>query len=108
MARKKKTPATIVTTEGEWYTAGEAAKRLSETSGRTVPPSYVNKLATLGKIGTKKVHERLTLYSKPDIDTYKVEARGVRAGQVKRTGKTGPTERERRHIVKEEKGENVA
>lgn len=84
-----------------WYTAGEGAKKLSETSGRPVRPSYLSKLGSLGKIRTFKVHDRLVLYSKEDVDAYRVEDRGTKSGQAKREGKTGPTVREARAQKKE-------
>jgi GIY-YIG catalytic domain len=56
-----------------WYAAGEAAKKLSENSDRPVLPSYVQKLASLGKIRIFKMHPRLVLYSKEDVDAYRVE-----------------------------------
>lgn len=65
-----------------WYTAGEATKALSINSGRSVPPTYVQKLAQLGKIRTQKIHARLVLYAKDDIDTYRVETRGKKSGQA--------------------------
>lgn len=109
MPRKKNTPAKISSEEvqelaGGWYTAGEAAKKLTDTSKRQVGPSYVTKLGQLGKLRTRKIHDRLTLYYGPDVDTYKVEPRGKRSGAAIRAkhGKTGPTVREERAAKKEE------
>ncbi|HEX3640430.1 MAG TPA: hypothetical protein VHV10_04005 [Ktedonobacteraceae bacterium] len=62
----------------EWYTAGQAAKKLSENSGKPIDPDYVFKLAYLGKISTMKLGIRVTLYSKKDVDSYKVGGRGRR------------------------------
>jgi hypothetical protein len=84
---RKQKPQSLSTSdveETEWYVAGEAAKKLAENSKRDVPVSYVSKLAALGKIRTKKVHDRLTLYSKTDIDDYKVEPRGKKSGTAAR------------------------
>jgi hypothetical protein len=65
-----------------WYTAGEAAKKLIENSKRPVSPSYVSKLGSLGKVRTYKIHGRLVLYCKEDIDAYQVEARGKKSGEA--------------------------
>ena len=92
-----------LSTDGEqWYTAGAGAKKMSETSGRKVIPGYLSKLGSLGKIRTLKVHERLTLYHKGDVDAYKVEGRGKKSGAAKRQGKTGPTVREQRQAAKQQ------
>lgn len=55
-----------------WYTAAEAAKRLSEHSGRTVKPEYLRTLARLGRVDTKKIGNRVTLYAQADVDAYVV------------------------------------
>ena len=109
MPRKKNEPVKLSSEEvqdlaGGWYTAGEAAKKLTETSKRQVGPSYVSKLGSLGKLRTKKLHDRLTLYYGPDVDAYKVEPRGKRSGAAMRArhGKTGPTAREERAAKKAE------
>lgn len=86
-ARKQQQPKSfseddVQEMETNWYTAGEAAKKLTENSGRSVDPSYVSKLGQLGKIRMKKVHARLVLYSKTDIDNYTVEARGTKSGKA--------------------------
>lgn len=62
----------------EWYTASEAAKKLSETSGKRIDPDYLFKLGRLGKVGTMKLGKRVTLYSKRDVDSYRVGGRGRR------------------------------
>lgn len=83
MVRKKVAPVSITNEDvQEWYTAGEAAKKLTENSNREVLPSYVSKLGTLGKVRTRKIHERLVLYAKPDIDAYRVEPRGKKSGEA--------------------------
>jgi hypothetical protein len=68
----------------DWYTVNEAARVLTKRSGRTVKGDYVNKLAKLGKIRAHKISERVTLYFKPDVDNYVVEARGAKSGRAKR------------------------
>lgn len=101
--RKEQEPMTLSTADLKlkWYTAGEGAKRLSENSGREIDSAYLNKLGQLNKIRTLKVHERLTLYSKADVDVYVVETRGAKSGRAKRKGKSGPTVRELRREAKE-------
>lgn len=87
---RKKEPISIPAEEVHaWYTAGEAAKKLTENSKREVLPSYVSKLGSLGKVRTNKIHDRLVLYSKEDIDAYRVESRGKKSGEAaqKRSGK---------------------
>jgi hypothetical protein len=96
MVRKKIEPASlsnevIQEIEQEWYTAGEAAKKLTENSKRAVTPSYVSKLGSLGKIRMKKIHDRLVLYSKSDIDRYKVESRGKKSGAAAQARSKQPT-----------------
>lgn len=83
MPEKNKT--TIINIDGDsWYTAGDAADVLTRNSGRKVTSGYVYKLGWLDKIRVKKVHARLTYYSKPDIDGYKVEARGRKSGDAQK------------------------
>lgn len=83
MEQEQATPMSILTEDAQaWYTAGEAAKRLVENSQRPVLPSYVSKLGALGKVRTYKVHNRLVLYSKEDIDAYQVEPRGKKSGEA--------------------------
>ena len=75
-----------------WYTAANAAKKLTITSGREVKPAYVRSLARLGKVETKKIGERTTLYSKADIDAYKVEAPAQKANRARRGQQTNREE----------------
>lgn len=73
-----------------WYTAAQAAMRLSKNSGRPIDPAYVRKLAQKGLIETLPMGARSTLYSKKVIDNYVVEERGAklaRAMQQKRESK---------------------
>jgi hypothetical protein len=98
MARKKERPVSIseqdtLEFEQEWYTAGEAAKKLSENSGRAVLVSYVSKLGSLGKIRMRKIHDRLVLYNKADIDGYTVESRGKKSGAAAQA-RSGKKQRE--------------
>jgi hypothetical protein len=65
-----------------WYTAGAAAKRLSENSKRHIDPAYVRQLAEKGLVETLPLGPRTTLYKKQTIDGYIVEPRGVKAGRA--------------------------
>jgi hypothetical protein len=63
----------------EWYTAQEAAEKLGTT------PKYVRTLAVqYGRFKTHKLHNRLMLYWKEDVDTYQI-AHG-KPGPRHRTG----------------------
>jgi len=58
----------------DWYTAEEAAKKLSENAGRPIDINYPRSLARYGKVesitvGTGK------LYLKRDIDAYVVDTK---------------------------------
>jgi hypothetical protein len=80
----KKKEAESITDIEAWYTAGEAAKALSMSSGKPVRPDYISKLASLGKLRSKKINTRLKLYSKEDVDAYRVEERGIKSGAAKK------------------------
>lgn len=81
MPRRK--PETIrEETIDEWYTAGEAAKVLTANSGKQVKPDYLFKLKQMKKVTTKALTPRVTLYSKKDIDKYKVEGRGPKKSEA--------------------------
>lgn len=63
----------------EWYTAQEAAAKLGTTA------KYVRTLAIqYEKFQTYKLHDRLMLYKKSDVDSYQVER-----------GKPGPRTRKK-------------
>ena len=67
----------------DWYTADEAAKRLSENSGREIDPNYPRTLARYGKITSLDIGKRSKLYLKKDIDNYKVaDKRGRKPKQA--------------------------
>jgi hypothetical protein len=68
----------------DWYTAAKAAEVLSRKSKRVVRPSYLRSLTRLGKITTKQLGKRVTLYLKKDIDSYIVEPRGTKSGRAMR------------------------
>lgn len=66
----------------DWYTAAKAAEVMSTKSKRKVRPEYLRSLARLGKITTKQLGKRVTLYLKKDVDSYIVESRGVKSGRA--------------------------
>jgi hypothetical protein len=63
----------------QYYTSEEAAKVLSKKSGKTITPAYVRMLVKYGKISQIKVRERFSVYPRAEVDSYTVEARGVRS-----------------------------
>jgi hypothetical protein len=67
-----------------WYTAGEAAKVISKNSNREVKAEYLRSLARIGKVDTKKIGERTTLYLKLDVDAYRVEDRGEKVARIQK------------------------
>lgn len=67
----------------QYYTAAQAAQRLSLNSGRTVPVSCVRDLTRQGKVTPIKIDGWLTLYPREQIDVCIVEARGVKARRVR-------------------------
>ena len=66
----------------DWYTAARAAEVMSKKSKRKVGPEYLRSLARLGKITTKQLGKRVTLYLKKDVDSYVVEPRGTKSGRA--------------------------
>lgn len=66
----------------EWYTAVDAAKKLTENSGRPIDVAYVRKLAQKKLVKTLKLGERFSVYDRKAIDEYIVEPRGVKAGRA--------------------------
>ena len=59
----------------DWYTAEEAARRLSENSGRKIDVSYPRTLVRYGKITSIDFGKSGKLYLKKDIDAYKVDVK---------------------------------
>jgi hypothetical protein len=59
----------------DWYTAEEAAERLSLNSGRKIDVNYPRTLVRYGKITSIDIGKRGKLYLKRDIDAYKVEVK---------------------------------
>ncbi len=68
----------------DWYTAGRAAEVMSKNNDRHVGPAYLRSLARLGKIKTKKIGNRTTLYLKEQVDAYKVEERGAKVARAQK------------------------
>jgi hypothetical protein len=80
---QQSTPVPSITIEDQqWYTAEQAAKKLSENSHRPVGPVYPYRLYMMGKVRTLQISPRVRLYSKTDIDRYIVEPRGAKSGQA--------------------------
>jgi hypothetical protein len=68
----------------DWYTATEAAERLTANSGRKISPDYVRSLARYNRVTILSLGTHANLYSKADIDTYIVEGRGTKSARAKR------------------------
>lgn len=68
----------------QYYTPEEAAATLSRNSGRKVTANYVRQLVVYGKISKVKIHERLNVYPKAEIDRYIVEDPGKKSGRAKK------------------------
>lgn len=66
----------------EWYNPNVAAAVISKNSGRKVRVDYVRKLAQYGKIRKLKINDRASLYWKADVDRYRMEEPGARAGEA--------------------------
>ncbi len=94
----------------EGYTKQEATQVLSMNAGREVHEDYVRGLARNKHVRALKIHARLTLYNKHDVNTYKVEAPGVKAGQIAKeqaaARKKAGARRPRRTKSQIKKGEN--
>lgn len=76
MARKK---------EPTWITGKVAAKLLTEKVGdqeRRINERYIRRMAAIGKVDSKPITPRLTLYSKEDVLACTV---GERVGRSKKT-----------------------
>lgn len=85
----------------DWYTAKQAADRLSRNSGKKIGTDYPRKLAQYGKIRSFKIGDRASLYFKADIDPYIVEERGEKSARAKR-------QKAKELKIKEKKGKNAA
>ena len=69
----------------DYVTASQAAEILSKNSGKRVSPAYVRKLAQDGKLTTKPITSRLSLYLKSEVERYVVEDRGGKQRRTKQT-----------------------
>ncbi len=67
----------------QYYTPEEAAAVLSKNSGKRITANYVRQLVVYGKISKVKIHERLNVYLKAEIDRYIVEDPGKKSGRAK-------------------------
>jgi hypothetical protein len=72
----------------EWYTAVEAAERLTANSGKPVDKSYPRTLARYGKIRALEIG-KVRLYKKSDVDVYVVEERGEKSHRAQRQKSQG-------------------
>lgn len=68
----------------DWYTASQAAKAIGKRSHRVVKPVYLRSLVRLDKIRAIKLGARTTLYSKEDVDAYRVEDRGKKVARAQK------------------------
>jgi len=59
----------------DWYTNNQAVERLSQNSSRPIDKNYPRTLARYGKVETLDIGTGSKLYSKKDIDNYKVETK---------------------------------
>lgn len=82
----------------EWYTASQAAERLTRNSGKPIQASYPRKLAEYNKVKTYKLSDRNVLYWRADIDAYIVEERGEKSGRAKRQQAT-PKVKKQKHAA---------
>jgi hypothetical protein len=69
----------------DWYTTEEAAKRLSENSGRAIDINYPRTLGRYGKVETLDIGARGKLYLKKDIDAYVVTTKRGRKPKSEQT-----------------------
>lgn len=68
----------------EGYTSRQAAEIISRNSGRPVDQDLVRKLGQKGIIRTIRVNDRLNLYNKDDVEAWRAEAVGMKAGKAAR------------------------
>lgn len=59
----------------EWITSIEAAKILTENSGHEISDAYVRRLGNTNKIATKRIDKRTKLYSRSEVEAYRVAQR---------------------------------
>jgi hypothetical protein len=71
----------------EWYEPTEAAAVISKNSSKDVNSDYLRKLAQYGKIRKLKISSRASLYWKEDVNNYRAEEPGIKAGRAKKQAK---------------------
>jgi hypothetical protein len=65
----------------EYYTASQAAQVLTKNSGKEISADYIRTLAHYGVFHPIKLTDRMNLYPRREVDAYKVEERGEKAGE---------------------------
>jgi hypothetical protein len=65
----------------DYYTAEQARQVISRNSGREIDIRYIPQLAGYGVLRAVKLSGR-NFYLKEDVDTYRVEPRGVKAARA--------------------------
>lgn len=77
-----------------WYTAGQAAARMTQNSGKKVHPNYLHILASRGKIEHFELDATTWLYNADQVDGYVVKKQGRPATKPQtRKRKKNPLER---------------
>jgi hypothetical protein len=66
----------------KYYTAQEAANRLSLNSNRSISIDYVRQLVAKNKISSVKLTNRFSVYPRDEIDNYVVEERGTKSARA--------------------------
>jgi hypothetical protein len=61
--------------EPTWITSKEAAAILEKKGNRPINDRYIRRLAARGVIDSKKITDRLNLYSKEDIEAHVLSER---------------------------------
>lgn len=67
----------------QYYSATDAARRLTKNSGRTISTSYLRRLVDYGVIHPVKIG-KLSLYPKKEIDAYVVRTRSEQIERARR------------------------
>jgi len=70
----------------DWYTSAQAHARLEANAGRPLDPSMPRQVARVKSkpVRTYALSPQVTLYYKPDIDSYIVEERGAKVARTQR------------------------
>jgi hypothetical protein len=69
----------------DWLTAKQAAQIISQNSGKPVKPAYMQKLVMYGKLTPNRITNRLSLYSRAEVERIIVGARGGKHEQQRKT-----------------------